>query len=170
MESGADRAESDLLRKTTCTRMKEDFRKVLRVCEIKTTNRNKELNFLAKSQPLGPALNALDPAAQRWRRMSMAVNSGACKTVVNPDELSNYEVFEMPSSRARAGFTGASGDAIPNLGGMQVQIMTREGAQRLLAVTAAPVRKSLLAVDQLNASGHVVVFDQDTVSFQQVLQ
>ena len=39
--------------------------------------------------------------------------------------------------------------------------MTREGTQRLLAVTAAPVTKSLLAVDQLNASGHVVVFDQD---------
>ena len=129
-------------------------------CEIKTTNRNKELNFLAKSQPLGPALNALDPAAQRWRRMSMAVNSGACKTVANPDELPNYEVFETPSSRAGEGFTGAPSDAIPNLAGMQVPIMTREGTQRLLAVTAAPVTKSLLAVDQLNASGHVV-FDQD---------
>ena len=39
--------------------------------------------------------------------------------------------------------------------------MTREGTQPLLAVTAAPVTKSLLAVDQLNASGHVVVFDWD---------
>ena len=38
--------------------------------------------------------------------------------------------------------------------------MTREGTQRLLAVTAAPVTKSLLEVDQLNALGHVVVFDQ----------
>ena len=28
----------------------------------------------------------------------MAVDSGACKTVVNPDELPNYEVFETPSS------------------------------------------------------------------------
>ena len=44
---------------------------------------------------------------------------------------------------------------------MQVPIVTREGTQRLLAVIAAPVTKLLLAVDQLNASGHVVVFDQD---------
>ena len=88
VDSGADRAERDLPRKTTRTGVKEDFRKVLRECQIETTNRNKELDYLAKSQPLGPALNALDPAAQNsWRRMSMAVDSGACKTVVNPDEL-----------------------------------------------------------------------------------
>ena len=46
VDSGADRAERDLRRKTTRTLVKEDFRKVLPECQIETTNRNKELNFL----------------------------------------------------------------------------------------------------------------------------
>ena len=36
--SGADRGERDLPRRTTRIRVKEDFRKVLRVCQIETTN------------------------------------------------------------------------------------------------------------------------------------
>ena len=108
VDSGADHVETYLPRKTTRVRVKEDFCKVLRKCQIETTNQNKDLNILAKSKPLGPAFNALDPARENsWKRMSMAVDSGACKTVVNPDELLSCEVVETPSSRAGGGFTGA---------------------------------------------------------------
>ena len=85
VDSGADRAEKHLPRKTTRVRVKEDFCKVSRKCQIETTNQNKDLNFLAKSKPLGLALHAHDYARENsWRHMSMAVESGACKTVVNP--------------------------------------------------------------------------------------
>ena len=51
---------------------------------------------------------------------------GSCKTVADPEALATYEVFDTPASRAGEVFTEASGDAIPQLGGLQVPIVTRE--------------------------------------------
>ena len=56
-------------------------------------------------------------------------------------------------------FAAASGDAIPNLGGMSVPVVTREFSRRMMSITAAPVTKPLVSVKQLNSLGYMVVFD-----------
>ena len=101
-----------------------------------------------------------DPNNNGWRRMSFAVDSGACATVADPSELLNYEVKETTASKAGECFTAASGDPIPNLGGMRAPIVTRESTNRLMQATAAPVTKPLLSVKQLCRMGHVVVFEE----------
>ena len=115
------------------------------------------LNILEKS---GKSLGAFDQKiSNEWRLISLAVDSGACTTVADPESVPNYLVTETAASRAGENFTGAGGEEIPNLGGMAVPIYTREGSQRLLSITAAPVTKPLLSVKQLNRTGHLVVFD-----------
>ena len=91
----------------------------------------------------------------------MAVDSGACATVADPDDLPNYPVVETPQSKAGEAFAAASGDPIPNLGSMKIPIVTRELTQRLMSVTAAPVLKPLMSVKQLCKTGHTVIFDDD---------
>ena len=96
-----------------------------------------------------------------WRRFSLAVDSGACVTVADPDTLPNYMVYETPQSKAGEEFSAASGDGIPNLGAMRIPVVTRENTQRLMNITAAPVVKPLMSVKQLCAMGHIVLFDDD---------
>ena len=50
----------------------------------------------------------------RGQQLSIAVDSGSCKTVADPEALATYEVFDTPASRAGEVFTEASGDAIPS--------------------------------------------------------
>ena len=91
----------------------------------------------------------------------MAVDSGACATVANPEDIPNHPVLETPESKAGAEFVAASGDPTPNLGGMKVPIITEERTQRLMNVTAAPVLKPLMIVKELCASGHMVILDEE---------
>ena len=93
--------------------------------------------------------------------MSFAADSGACATVADPSELPNHTVTETTASNAGECFTAASGDPIPNLGGMRLPIVTRESTNRLMQVTAAPVTKPLLSVKQLCRMGHVVASEED---------
>ena len=72
---------------------------------------------------------------------------------------------KFKQSRAGEEFAAASGDPIPNLGGMKVPIITREMTQCLMSVTAAPVLKPLMSVKQLCNSGHAVVFDEEDSYF-----
>ena len=96
-----------------------------------------------------------------WRRPSLAVDSGACATVDAPAEIPSYAVTETAGSKAGEQLTPASGDPIPNLGGMKAPVMTREATQRLMQITAAPATKPLLSVKQLCHMGHIAVFDDD---------
>ena len=95
-----------------------------------------------------------------WRQISLAVDSGACVTVASPEDIPNYPVTETEQSKAGETFAAASGDAIPNLGNMAVPIVTKEKTERLMSVTAAPVLKPSMSVQQLNKTGHTVVFDE----------
>ena len=100
--------------------------------------------------------------ANEWRWISLVVDSGACVTVMNPVELPNHEVRETPASKAGEAFTAASGDGIPNLGGMAVLAVTREYTRMLMQIIAAPVTKGLLSVKHLTKTGHYVIFDESS--------
>lgn len=65
----------------------------------------------------------------------------------------NYRVTETAASRAGERFTSAAGDDIPNLGSMRAPVITRGLSERTLNITAALVRKGLMAVKQLNMKG-----------------
>ena len=96
-----------------------------------------------------------------WKRLSLAVDSGAFATVASPEDLPDYDIEETDASKAGETFVSASGDAIPNLGDMKVPLITREKTKRLMTITAAPVTKPLASVKQLCRTGHIVVFDDD---------
>ena len=94
-----------------------------------------------------------------WRRMSMAVDSGACDNVADPDQVP-CRVLETEASRSGANFASASGEPIPNMGEMVVPMLTREGSMRSMRIQAAPVTKPLASVMKIVQAGHTVVFDQ----------
>ena len=91
----------------------------------------------------------------------MAVDSGACESVADPAQVP-CEVSETCASKAGSGFVSATGEPIPNLGEMDIPMMTREGTFRSMKVQAAPVTKPLASVMRIVQAGHVVVFDNES--------
>ena len=97
----------------------------------------------------------------QWRRLSVAIDSGACDNVANPEDLPNHTVRETKASQEGHDFVSATGETIPNLGEMQVPAWTREQTLRAMTFQAAPVTKPLGSVKKICKAGHVVVFDDD---------
>ena len=75
----------------------------------------------------------------KWRRIEVAIDSGPCENVLNPDDLPDHVVRETAASASGEQFASATGDPIPNLGEMGVMLVTREQTMRPTAFTAAPV-------------------------------
>ena len=96
----------------------------------------------------------------QWKRISMAVDTGACETVGDPNQIP-CKVRETDASRRGACFASATGEAIPNLGEMTMPMYTREGSFRSMRIQAAPVTKPLASVLRIVQAGHVVVFDAE---------
>ena len=96
----------------------------------------------------------------QWKRVSMAVDSGACETVADPSQIP-CKVQETDASRRGACFASATGEAIPNMGEMTMPMYTREGSFRSMRVQAAQVTKPLASVMRIVQAGHVVVFDAE---------
>jgi hypothetical protein len=96
---------------------------------------------------------------KEWCLMSMAVDSGACDNVADPEQLP-CAVRETEASRAGSNFASATGEPIPNMGEMMVPMLTREGTMRNMRITAAPVTKPLASVMKIVEAGHMVVFDK----------
>ena len=98
---------------------------------------------------------------QGWKMISMAVDSGACETVANPEEMPGYEVTETTESKKGINFCSATGEEIPNLGEMTIPMITRESSVRSMRICAAPVAMPLASVKKMCTAGHMVVFDSD---------
>jgi hypothetical protein len=95
---------------------------------------------------------------QKWILVSMAVDSGACDSVADPDQIPCM-VKETQASKSGQNFASATGEPIPNLGEMVMPMRTREGTFRSMTVQAAPVTKPLASVMRIVRAGHMVVFD-----------
>ena len=102
--------------------------------------------------------NFNDEKPQKWTRISMAVDSGACDSVADPNQIP-CAVKETQASRSGQNFASATGEPIPNLGEMVMPMRTREGTFRSMTVQAAPVTKPLASVLRIVQAGHMVVFD-----------
>ena len=97
----------------------------------------------------------------KWRRIEIAVDSGACESVVDPDELPDHSVKETKASKSDDEFVSATADPIPSMGEMNIVMKTREATMRAMTFTAAPVAKPLGSVKRICQAGHIVVFDED---------
>ena len=95
----------------------------------------------------------------KWTRLSIAVDSGACESVINPEEVPSVDLRETDDSRAEEEFQSATGEPIPNLGSLQIPMLTREHTLRGMNFTGAPVSKPLASVKRICGAGHTVVFD-----------
>ena len=96
-----------------------------------------------------------------WRRIAIAIDSGACDNVISPEDVPEQEVVESVESRKGEQFYSATGEPIPNLGDIKLPMVTLEGTSRGMLMKFAPVSKSLGFVKRICKVGHTVVFDDE---------
>jgi hypothetical protein len=96
-----------------------------------------------------------------WRRLSVAVDSGAAETVIPYNEVKEYPVTATEASRSGLNYASATGDPIPNLGEQRLPLCTQEGTLRSMTFQAAPVSRALGSVMRMCRAGHKCVFDDE---------
>ena len=106
-------------------------------------------------------LGKIEDGSQKWKILAIAVDSGACASVISPEALPGYQDFicETEASRSGEEFVGASGETIPNDGVVKSPMITREQTARGMTFIAARVAKPLTSVMKMVKEGHAVVFD-----------
>ena len=109
------------------------------------------------AKPIG----ALAEADKRWVQLAIAIDSGACDSVIDPGDVPSNVVQETRGSRNGEDYQSATGETIPNLGELHLGLVTREMSIRGMTFTGAPVAKPLGSVKRLCAARHTVVFDED---------
>ena len=77
---------------------------------------------------------------QGWKKLSMAVDSGACENVIDAEEeVSNYPIVESRASKLGVKYASATGEEIANLGQVVLPMLTSEGTKRRMTMQAAEV-------------------------------
>ena len=69
--------------------------------------------------------SGIGTSMKQVRRLEVAIDSGACDNVMDPDELPEHEVKETRASKDRDEFQSATGEPIPNLGEMNIMMNTK---------------------------------------------
>ena len=93
-----------------------------------------------------------------WRRISIAVDSGACDNVMSPDDVPEQTVFESVGSKKGEHFFSATGKPIPSLGDIMMPMVMREGT-RYVDVGCTCVKAVGICEENMPRS-HTVVFDE----------
>ena len=83
-----------------------------------------------------------------WRRISIAVDSGACDNVISPDDVPEQTVLQSVGSKKGENFFSATGEPIPNLRDIKMPMVMREGTTRGMLMRAALVSKPLASVER----------------------
>ena len=133
----------------------EDVREEMKRTMVATLTRMKE------SAAINACGKLTEEVKQGWTQMSLAVDSGACESVINPDDAPGHEVMESMESRRGDNFASATGEPIPNLGTMNLPMMLREMSLRSMKLCAAPVTRPLASVKKICRAGHMVIFDDE---------
>ena len=117
----------------------------------------KPVTFLTKAKDAyGAACGKnVEHEASTWRRISIAVHSGACDNVISTDDVPEQTLAESVGSRKGENFNSVTGEPTPNLGHKMPMIM-REGTPRCMLTRAGHVSKPLASVK--NLVGHTVFF------------
>ena len=106
----------------------------------------------------GETLNPCAREGQGWKKLSLAVDSGACENVIDAEEeVPNYPIMESRASKMGVTYASATGEEISNLGEVVLPMMTAEGTRRRMKLQAAEVSKPLASVKRICEAGHTVV-------------
>ena len=114
-----------------------------------------------RESPVGGCVKNSSDAQPAWRRVSIAIDSGACDSVLSPEHVPDHEVHESVESWRGENFQSATGEPIPNLGDLRLPLYMREGTVRGMVMKASPVTKPLGSVKKICQAGHTVVFDDE---------
>ena len=98
---------------------------------------------------------------QAWKKISLAIDSGAAETVILQKIVTDYRILETDKSRSGACYASATEEPIPSLGEQKLPFATEEGSMRAMTFQAAPVAKPLGSVKRICQAGHDVIFDED---------
>ena len=96
-----------------------------------------------------------------WRKISLAIDSGAAEIVIPHTLVTEYPIVETERSRSGACYASATGEPIPNLGEQKLPMAIEEGSMRAMTFQAAPVAKPLGSVKRICQAGHYVIFDEE---------
>ena len=91
--------------------------------------------------------------------VEFTVDSGAADTVGNA-EMAQYPVVPSEGSRKGVKYVAASGAVVANEGEMNMSLESAEGHDCGIKVQMAQIRKALLSVSKICASGHEVQFNR----------
>ena len=106
-------------------------------------------------------IGALGGSEKKWIPLAIAIDSGACDSVIDPSQVPANLVLETYGSRNGDDYQSATGETIANLGELRLGLVTREMSVRGMTFTGAPVAKPLGSVKRLCMAGHTVVFDNE---------
>ena len=110
----------------------------------------------AKEEPVDACGKNVSSSSPTWRRISIAVDSGACDSVIAPDEVPEQEVHGIPESKQGESFYSATSESVPNLGEIELPTLTRGGTACAMRFHAAQVAKPLGSVKKICEAGHFV--------------
>ena len=98
---------------------------------------------------------------RQWesRPFPIAIDSGACASVLPTDWCNHVHLLKTPQSEAKEYFRAANGKKTYNEGQQLVSMMTKEGAMRDMSFTVCSVTKALGSVSQLCRAGNRVIFN-----------
>ena len=95
-----------------------------------------------------------------WIPIKMTPDSGACEHVGNPKQFASFSEVKITSAvKQGVKYGTASGHSIPNLGQVDLDVITDDGANTQLSLQMADVTKTLLSVKRMTKAGNRVVFD-----------
>ena len=132
------------------------------MCQRKVkAKRNIDMLVKVRESPVGGCVRNPSDAQPTWRRVSIAIDSGACDSVISPEHVPDHEVHESVESGRGENFQSATGEPIPDLGDLRLPLHMREGTVRGMVMKASPVTKPLGSVKKICQAGHTVVFDDE---------
>ena len=80
--------------------------------------------------------DTIAPCSQKgegWTKLSMAVDSGACETVVDAEEaVPGYAIQQTKASKSGLAYASATGEEILNLGEIVLPMVTKENTKRCM--------------------------------------
>ena len=111
------------------------------MCQKINAKKNIDMLVTVRESPVGGCAKNSSDAQPAWRRVSIAIDSGACDSVISPEHVPDHEVHESVESRRGEIFQSATGEPILNLGDFRLPLYMREGTVRGMVMKASSVTK-----------------------------
>ena len=130
--------------------------------ELLAVDQIKKRDLCPVVRDYGPEPTTAPKSGYEWVPIKMTPDSGACEHVGNPRGLAGLGKVKLTEAVKQGVTYGtASGHSIPNLGQLDLSVMTGDGINTELSLQMADVTKTLLSVKRMTSAGNRVVFDPE---------